>query len=824
MRNFFQDIRYGIRILLRKPGFTALAVLTLALGIGANTAIFSVVDAVLLRPLPFHEPDKLAQLFETELSPGNFPMTGQDFLDWRAQNRTFQDMAVYSYQESFNVMAPGAAEPERVMAVQTQANFFGMLGVAPLRGRAFLNGEDQIGKNHVVLLSYGFWQTFFAGQISALDSTVKLNGEEYSVIGVMPPWYRVPGGADMWMPIDASAKGLGPRGTHHLRAIGRIKDGVTFAQAQADLKLVADNLAKQFPDSNQGETAVLVPLRKQLIGETGSEIWTLFGAVGMVLLIACVNVANLLLARATSRKREIAVRAALGAARGRLVRQLLTESVLLAIFGAVPGIALAYACVRWLGNSTQLPFPQANLINVNPIVLLFTIGVSVGIGILFGLAPAIQTSQVSLVDVLKAAGGRSGSSGGGSGFLRDALVVTEIALSLALLAGAALLLRTFSNLRAVDIGVPKDRLLTAQVLLPVSSYGSYDKQVAFWTELATKLSATPGIESGAITSEVPLSGGNNGYVKIDGQPDNFSEGQLVEWTYVTPQYLPTVNLSILSGRGLTDQDVAATADGVRKYFAQTDQTKPPAGLEIPVDISRTMARRFWTERDAIGKTFHASGVQMRVVGIVPDVKIFSLRGAPLPQAYVPMPYNVVPMQTFPWTIVARGIGRPEQLAGTLRTVVRSVDPSLAVFSVSTMNDIVAENISGETDETFLLAVFAGLALVLAAVGTYGVMAYVVTQRTGEIGIRMALGAGRERVLWMVLRQGLGLAGLGTVLGIGGAYASSSLLSSILYGVKPNDPATLAVASALMCSVALAACVIPATRAMRVEPVVALRYE
>lgn len=824
MGNFLQDIRYGFRILLRKPGFTLLAALTLALGIGANTAIFSVVDAVLLRPLPFRNPDNLVQLFETELSPGNFPLTGQDFLDWRAQNRTFADMAVYSHQESFNVTAPGAAEPERVQAVRTQANFFDMLGVAPVRGRAFLNGEDQAGKNHVALLSYGFWQTFFAGQISAIGTQLTMNGEPYTIIGVMPAWYQVPGGADLWVPIDVSTKGLGPRGNHHLRAIGRIKDGVSFAQAQTDLKSVADNLAKQFPDSNQGETAVLVPLRNQLIGETGSQIWTLFGAVGMVLLIACVNVANLLLARATGRKREVAMRAALGAARGRLVRQLLTESVLLALFGAIPGIALAYACVSALGNSAQLPFPKANPIAVNPTVLLFTLLVSVGIGILFGLAPAIQISQVDLADVLKSAGGRSGSASAGGRFLRDSLVVAEIALSLSLLAGAALLLRTFSNLRAVDIGVPKESILTAQVLLPASAYGAYDKQVAFWTDLAAKLSTTPGIQSGAITSEVPLSGGNNGYVKIDGQPDSASKGQLVEWTYVTPAYLKTMNLSILSGRGLTDQDVAGVADWARKFFALPDNSKPPAGLEISVDISRTMARRFWTEHDAVGKTFHTNGVLMRVVGVVPDVKIFNLRGAPLPQAYVPIAFGLAPSQTFPQTIVVRGAGRPEALAGTLRSVVRSLDPSLAVFNISTMNDILATNISGETDEAFLLGVFASLALVLAAVGTYGVMAYVVTQRTSEIGIRMALGAGRDRVLWMVLRQGLLLAGLGTALGIAGAFATSSLLKSVLYGVKPNDVATLAAASVIMCSVALAACVIPAVRAMRVELMVALRYE
>jgi putative ABC transport system permease protein len=821
MHNFISDLKYGFRMLARKPGFTALAILTLALGIGANTAIFSVVDAVLIRPLPFRTPDQLVQLFETESAPGNFPLTGQDYLDWRAQNRTFEDMAVYSYQTSYNVSAAG--EPQRAQGVQVQANFFDMLGVQPFRGRAFLNGEDQSGRNHVAILSYAFWRQNFGGQLSAIGGTVKLNGEAYTVVGVMPAWYRTPGGADLWVPIDATAKGLGSRGTHHLRAIGRIKAGVSLEQARADLRAVAAGLAKQFPDSNGDETAVLVPLREQIIGNTGGQLWTMFGAVGLVLLIACVNVANLLLARATDRRREVAVRVALGAERQRLVRQLLTESVLLSILGAIPGIALAYVCVSLLGNSQHNPFPQPNPLGVNPAVLGFTLAVSVLIGVLFGLVPAIQSAQVNLVDDLKSSGRMASTVSRSTRAFRNALVITEIALSLALLAGAALLLRTFANLRAVDLGVNADKVLTASVLLPQAAYGGYDRQVAFYDKLARALETAPGIRAAALTTEIPLQGGNNGYVKIDGQDTKVSAGELVEWTSTTPGYLRAMGIPLLSGRALADADMAHTAEVSRKLQALPDNATPPPNLEISVVINQTMARKFWANQDPLGRTFHANGAAMRIVGVVSDVKIFGLRQPPIAQAYMALTWDIGP-RTFPMTLAVRGTGRPEDLAGTVRAVVRSLDPALAVFAVASMKQIVSDTMGAETDQTVLLGTFAALALLLAGVGTYGVMSYLVTQRTGEIGIRMALGAARANVLWMVIRKGMILATVGIGIGLLGAYFATSLMKSMLFGVQPNDPATLALASAVMAAVALAACLVPALRAMRVEPVIALRYE
>jgi predicted permease len=451
-------------MLARKPAFATLAILTLALGIGANTAIFSVVNAVLLRPLPFQKPDQLVQLWQTESSPGNFPMTGQDYLDWRAQNRTFEDMAVYSFQESFN--ASGSSEPERVTGVETQANYFSLLRVQPFWGRLFLTGDFQARQNHEVLLSYGFWKRHFAGEAGILGSSIELNGERNKIVGVMPSWFRIPGGADLWVPIDITPRVLSGRGSHHLRALGRVKDGVSIEQARADLLAISTNLEKQFPNSNDKVHSVVVSLGRQLIGDSGTQIWIMFGAVALVLLIACVNVANLLLARAIDRRREIAMRAVLGAPRARLVRQLLTESVLLAVLGALPGIGLAYIFVSLLTRAQSLPFPQPNPIGVNPIVLAFTFLVSIAVGILFGLAPAIQVSRLKLIDELKSGGKSAHTASIRSHFLRNALVTSEIALSLALLAGAALLLRTFVNLRAVNVGVKAENALTAAIQLP----------------------------------------------------------------------------------------------------------------------------------------------------------------------------------------------------------------------------------------------------------------------------------------------------------------------------------------------------------------------
>jgi putative ABC transport system permease protein len=828
VNTLWHDIRYGLRTLGRSPGFLTVAVLTLALGIGANTAIFSVVDAVLLRPLPFRAPDQLVALYETESAAGSYPLTGADYVDWHTQNQTFQDMTAYSYQEFFN--ASGAGEPERAVVVETQFNFFSMMGVPPLLGRTFLKGEDQPGNNHLVLLSYGFWQRHFGGDKSAVGNSVILNGEHYQVVGIMPAWYSVPGAADMWTPIDSSPEGLGGRDNHHLRVLGRVKDGVSVDQARADLKTVTARLAKQYPNNNSQSSAVLVPIKQQFIGTTRSQLLIMFGAVTLVLLIACVNVANLLLTRSASRHREIAVRTALGADRLRLIRQLLTESVLLSACGALPGIAVAYVCVAWLRTAKGLPVVQANPISVEPVVLLFTFGVTLLIGLLFGLMPALQTSKVNLNEVLNSGGRMAVTATARGKFVRDALVTVEIALSLVLLAGAGLLIRTFSNLRQVDIGVHADKVLTASVLLPPGQHPTVEAQTAFYRQLLQRLNGAPGVHGVAAAGELPLNGGNNGYITIDGQSAETTQNQLVEWNSITPDYFRVMGIPVISGRNLTEVDV--NAPGI--VFSRLRALPPgEAGqkaaasqkFELAAVINQTMAKRFWPNQDPIGKTFRNGGglITGRVVGVVGDTRPFDLTRSPMPQAYFGLSYRFGNSQV-PVSLAIQGTGTPASLVSTLRSAVQSLDNSLAVFNVATVPDLVATSMITTTYQTFLLGIFAGLALVLASVGIYGVLSYVVTQRTNEIGIRMALGAGRGNVLWMIMRQGLVLIVIGIGMGVWATYAMTGIMKSLLYGVTPNDSLTFIAVSILLAAVAAAACLIPAWRATRVDPMVALRYE
>jgi putative ABC transport system permease protein len=822
---FWHDIRYGLRTLGRSPGFLAVAVLTLALGIGANTAIFSVVDAVLLRPLPFRAPDQLVALFETESAAGSYPLTGADYLDWRAQSQTFEDMATYSYQENFN--ASGAGEPERAVVVETQSNFFSMLGVEPMIGRAFLNGEDQAGRNHVALLSYGFWQRHFGGDRGALGKSVLLNGEHYEVVGVMPAWYSIPAAADMWTPIDASAKGLGGRGSHHLRALGRIKAGISVEQARADLKTISARLEKQFPDSNSKTSAIVVPLKEQFVGGTRSELWVMFGAVTLVLLIACVNVANLLLARSSGRQREIAVRTALGAERLRVIRQLLTESVLLSVCGAIPGIGLAYLSVAWLRTAKGLPVTQANPISVEPTVLLFTLAVTVLIGILFGLMPALQSSRVNLNEVLNSGGRMAATATTRGRLVRDSLVTLEIALSLVLLAGAGLLIRTFSNMREVDIGVHADKVLTATAMLPRGPYKSLRSQTAFFRRLIEQLNVAPGVHGAAVASELPLNGGNNGYISIEGRSEESTKNQLVEWNVITPDYFRVMGIPLISGRSLNDADVQNAVE-IQTKIEELPEGSPAFQAAIdkmvtPAVINQTMARRYWPNEDAVGKTFKSGSGASRVIGIVGDTKVFGLAQKTMPQAYFPLT-GTEGDRPAPVSIVVQGSGEPPALVGTLRSTMNSLDNSLAIFNVQTVPELIATSMTGTTFQTFLLGVFAGLALLLASVGIYGVLSYVVTQRTNEIGIRMALGAGRGKVLWMILRQGLVLTVIGIGVGVAGTYALTGLLGSLLFGVKATDPLTFVAVSVVMAVVAMSACMVPAWRATRVDPMVALRYE
>jgi predicted permease len=819
IHDFVQDLRYAGRVLRNSPGFAAIAILTLGLGIGANTAIFSVVNATLLEPLPFRNPEKLVALWQTESAPGSYPLTGEDYLDWKAQNRTFDGMSLYSWASHVNVAA--GSVPEGATAVRTEANFFSLLGVSPQIGRTFATGEDQSGGSHVAILSHAFWKSRFAGSKDVLGKPVLLNGEQYTVVGVMPAWYRTPAEAELWIPLDMSKKSLGTRGSHSWRAIGHVKQGVTLEQARADLRTIAEGYEKQFPDTNRDVDAIVTPM----IGDFSTQILIMFGAVGLVLLIACANVANLLLARSTSRQREIAVRSALGAGRGRLFRQLLTESLLLSLAGGLLGVAIAFGGVSAMRAELPDTVPQPNPVAVDFAPLLFTFLVSIGVGVLFGLAPAVQSSMVDGGQALKSKGAAGASATRRGRWLRNFLVAGEIALSLALLAGAGLLLRTFAHLRATDIGVRGDNVLTAAVRLPEKQYKTLDQGIQFFDRLVEKLDHSPGVRAAAIASKLPLLGGTNGYVKIPGQQTDSMAGPLVEFSSITPNYFGAMGVPLLEGRGFTRDDFEITAKLIREVVpAPTEEESKAIASKyvLPAVINQTMAKTFWPQQSAVGKVFE-NFVQFRIVGVVGDVKQSRVREAVRPEAYRPLPWDMGDPSR-PFSIVVQGSGAPQNLANTVRAAVESLDPNLALFSVRTMPEVLAESMQDTSYEAVLLGAMAALALVLASVGTYGVMSYVVGQRTNEIGIRMALGAQPVEIMGMVLREVISVIAAGIGVGLLVTIAAARVMKNLLVGVAPFDPITYAGVSLLLAVVAVAACYVPVRRAMGVDPVLALRYE
>jgi predicted permease len=821
IETLLQDLRYGLRQLRRSPGFTAVAVLTFAMGIGANAAIFSVINAVLLRPLPFRDPDRLVQLWETEPAPGHYTLTGPDFLDWQAQNQSHEGMSLYSWPQGFN--ASGAGEPEQAAVLRTQANFFSLLGVEPLLGRAFLKGEDQAGKNRVAVLSYGFWQRHFGSREDAVGEALALNDEKYTVVGVMPAWFGVLGGADIWIPMDMSLKGLGQRGHHQYLGIGRLKRSVEVATAQAELQTIAQRLEKQYPDSNRKVGAVVIPLKEQLVGGSRAGLLILLGAVGLVLLIACANVANLLLVRATSRHREIAIRRALGAGRGRVVRQLLTESVLLSLLGALFGLALAWGCVHVLGAAERVAIPRPNPIGLDSTVFLFTLGIGLLVGILAGLAPALQPSQLQLSEQLKAST-RSLAPSGGRQMLRNALVVGEIAVSLVLLIGAGLLLRSFAKLREADVGVRPEGVLTMRVVLPPKRYGTLEQARAFFAQLLDGLKNAPGVQA-AVASELPLGGNSSSYVTVEGQEDLALEKTLMELNRISPDYFRALGISFLQGRDLTDGDLQDAADTATRIGAimQSGEKEPVGDFKTVAVINQTMARTFWPKQDPLGKVFKLGDIQVMVIGIVGDVKIWGIRQPVIPHAYLPVPFVLV-APGVSLSIVVKSAGGSEGMLATVREKLRSLDSGLALFHVRTMEEIISASSADTGYQTVLLGSFALVALLLTVVGIFGVMAYTVTQRSHEIGIRLALGAQPGGILRLIMHQGVQLTLAGVALGIGGALALTRLMASLLFGIQSRDPFIFLIVATLLVMVALLACYIPARRATKVDPVVALRYE
>ena len=681
MGTLLQDLRYGIRMLAKSPGFTALAVITLALGIGANTAIFSVINSVVLRPLPFHEPGRLVALWQTESAPGDFPLTGPDYLDWQAQNHTLEAMSLYSWERTAN--ASDAGGTEAVSVNSAQANFFQVLGVQPQLGRAFDPGEDQAGKNHVAIISNAFWHRQFGGRSDVLGKSIELNNETYSIVGVLPAWFNFQRPTEVWTPMDMTPKELGPRGSHSYRAIARLKPNVSVSQAQAELNSITKQAAKQHGDDEKYEGAIVVSLTEQLTGSSRESLFILLGAVGLVLLVACANVANLTLARATNRQREIAVRAAMGAGRWRIARQLLTESILLSLLGAALGLAGAFWAVSFLQSAETLPIPRANPIQIDVTVLLFTIGVSILVGALFGLAPAMQSFRLNLSEELKSSAQAVVSPSGARRLLRDALVVGEIAASLALLIGAGLLLRSFSRLRNSGIGVQTENVITMGVKLPNAKYSTLPARRQFFDQLIERIEREPGVQAAAASTEIPLEGGTNGYITVEGQSDPALATQLVEWNNITPDYFRAFGVPVVQGRIFSAEDMERTAVTNLKlddlYKNDPNLKTLPADIGFVAVINRKMAQLYWPKQDALGKVFHAGGVPVTVVGVVGDVKEWDIRKDVPPQAYFPLT-AALDNEGYGVQLTVKTSVAPRSVLAAIRGDLRALDGGLAVFS------------------------------------------------------------------------------------------------------------------------------------------------
>jgi putative ABC transport system permease protein len=805
--DLWQDLRYGLRMLAKNPGFTSIAVIALALGIGANSTIFSVVNTVLLRPLPYREPDRLVMVWEDATKngyPHDTPAVA-NYIDWRDQNHVFEGMAAIA-EESFNLT--GSGEPERIDGRRVSADLFPLLGVEPYLGRAFTPEEDRPGANRVVIMSHGLWQRRFGSDMNIIGKSLTLNGESFTVVGVMPPRFQFPSREDeLWVPIAFDSEEAANRGTHYLEVIARLKPDVTLEQAQAEMNAIAARLQQQYPKSNTGIGVAITPLHEQVVGDIKPALLVLLGAVGFVLLVACANVANLLLARASVRQKETAVRIALGASRWRLIRQFLTESILLAALGGGVGLLLSLWGVSLLKGFIPENISQVKAITIDARVLIFTLLVSLLTGLIFGLAPATQASNFNLHETLKE-GGRDTAAGSRGNRIRGLLVITEVALALILLIGAGLLINSFLRLRHVDPGFRADKLLTMKIVLPELKYPDQTRRSAFYTELLGRVEALPGVKSAAVTTNLPLySQGNSIGISIEGRPDPPPDQRFIVVTRViSPQYFRTMGIQLLRGREFGEQDRADSA-----------------GVVI---ISETMARRYWPGEDPLGRRIKAGSSASpspwwTIIGVVKDVRQFELNADPKPQMYLPYAQN----DFFePRDLVVSTNVEPLSLGALVRKTVWEVDKDQPVSDIKTMEDILSESVARQRFSMLLLGIFAALALVLAAVGIYGVMSYSVAQRTREFGIRIALGAQGSDVLRLAVGEGLKLVLIGVAIGLAVAFILTRVMSSLLFGVSATDPTTFITISLVLMSVAVLASYIPARRATKVDPMVALRYE
>jgi putative ABC transport system permease protein len=815
MQTLLQDLRYGARMLAKKPGFTLVAILTLSLGIGANTAIFTVINAALLRPLPYEDAERLVVIATTmrretvEVRSASYP----DFVDWRDQNTVFERVAAHE-ETSFTLT--GDAGPERVNGELASADYFPLLRVRAAMGRTFLPEEDRAPDMHrVALVGYGLWQRRFGGVPGLLGQTIRLNDGDYTVVGIMPEDFRgVSDGAEIWLPMMMvssirPASQLQQRNQRWLSTIARLKPGVTLAQAQAEMDAIMRPLEQAYPNSNRNRGARVTPLHEQFFGGLQLTLWILLGAVGCVLLVACANVANLQLQRAAGRAPEMAVRLALGAPPGRLIRQLLTESLLLAVIGSAFGILIALWSVDFLVKLSPVTFPNFVKLSIDARVLGFSLLISVLTGALSGLAPALHAVRPVLNETLKA-GGRNASVGLGRNRLLGSMVVSEIALALTLLIGAGLMIRSLQRLQAVDPGFDVERLLTMRVSLP-SQWYPQDRIIAFSQQLRERLQSLPGAQSVTLASDLPLSGSTSaGPIELEGRHEAPAGGEFRMYRHrVTPGFFSTLGIPLIKGRD----------------FTADDHPQAP-GIVI---ISESMARRYWPNEDPIGKRLREDSrgapipaPWLSIVGVVGEVKYRGLPQNPNadPDVYFPLPQR--PIGNL-FLAVRTGVD-PNSLIAAVRGVLQKLDPNLPAYEVTTMAERVADQTTRSRFSAWLLSVFGALALALAAIGIYSVMAYAVEQRSREIGVRVAMGARASDVLKMVIGQGMRLALAGVALGLGAALALTQLMKRLLFGVGAADPLTYGAIALLLTLVALLACWIPARRATKVDPMVVLRFE
>jgi predicted permease len=807
METLLKDIRYGVRGLWKRPGFTVVAVVTLALGIGANTAIFSVVNAVLLRPLQFRDPDRLVMIWEDATFAGfprNTPAPA-NYFDWKNQTNSFEDMAA-THEETFNLTGDG--DPERVAAYSVSANFFPLLGVPPALGRTFVADEDRPGANKVAVLSHALWQTRYAGDPQIVNRDIQLDGAKYTVVGVMPAGFQfMENDVRLWVPLAMDAEEAANRGGHYLTVVGRLKQGVTLDQAQADLSAVMARVAKDHPnESFDGKLgAFALPMREQLTGDVRSSLLVLLVAVAFVLLIACANVAGLLLARAVARRREIALRIALGASRMRVVRQLLTESVLLSVAAGVIGSVLAYFSFAFLQKLIPAQMALLTSLNLDTRILAFTLLLSLVTGIVFGLVPALQSAKVDLNDALK-----QSTRVTSTGKLRSALIVFEVALSIVLLVGAGLLIQTLFQLFNQYEVLKPEQVLTMRTVLPKTKYKDRSQRSAFYQQVLDRVEHLPGVVAAGYTTSVPLSwkGGTSGFYP-EGTKDPVP-GMAYDANHreVSANYLQSMNIALRQGR----------------YLEQGDNEN---SIRVAV-INETMARQYWPGQNPIGRRFKLGDPQddlpwIQIVGVVADVRQMGLDEPVKAEMYFPFRQDDSPWYA-PRDLAIRTSGDTSSVVGSVRAIVHEVDPDQPISNVATMSDVLGTEAAQRRMGMIMLVAFAGLALLLASLGIYGVLAYFVTQHTNEIGVRMAVGASPANILALILKKGMGLTLLGVGIGLAASFALTRLMSSLLFGVKASDPVTFVAVPLVLAAVALVACLIPARRAMKVDPMIALRYE